>query len=487
VKILFVSSEVAPFAKTGGLGDVCGALPKYLADRGHDVRLVLPMYPRVREQDLFKESKTLPFRIELQLGGRRLAAAVHALDLPFAGRLTVYFIDCPQLFQRASIYGYDDEHVRFAFLNWAALALCQRLGFGPDIAHCNDWQTALIPLLLRSLFAWDKLFAQTRTVLTLHNVGHQGTFAASLLGETGLGQAQSLVHQEELGRGRFSFLLTGLLHAHRITTVSPSYAREIQREGLGAGLDPYLRARSESLVGILNGIDEQEWNPQTDKHLLRNYSAEDLRGKMKCKQAILESAGLPFYGHVPLVGVVARLAWQKGFDLCHNVLPRLLARRPFQLLVLGTGEPAHENFFRALAKRFPKQVAYRDAFSEPLAHQIEAGADFFLMPSRYEPCGLNQMYSLRYGTLPIVHKTGGLGDTVTQIGTSGSSGTGFLFEHHNDQGLRWALSAALDFFGSGNGKDRIRFEAAQQRAMAGKWGWPERVTDYEKVYAWARS
>jgi starch synthase len=478
VRILFVSSEVAPFAKSGGLGDVSAALPRHLAALGHDVRTVVPMYARVHAPGrTFTE--VVP-EISFDMGPLRVQVSI--FSSPFPGTdVPVYFVRCPSLYDRASIYGAGpDEHIRFAVLCWAALKACQHMGFAPDVAHVNDWQGSLIPLLLKTMFAWDRLFARTRSLLTIHNIGHQGTFDARALTETGLGDAMSLVHQDELRAGRFGFLLTGILHASAITTVSPTYAREIQTPEHGVRLDPFLRMRQDVLFGILNGIDEGEWSPETDGRIAARYSADDLEGKERCKADLVTSAGLPYRKEVPVVGVVSRLVWQKGFDLCMPVLPALLARRAFQLIVLGTGEPRYEEFFRALARAFPRQVAYQPAFSENLAHRIEAGADAFLMPSRYEPCGLNQMYSLRYGTVPIVHRTGGLTDTVWPF--DGGGGTGFVFEHFDEAGLAWAIGRALDVWGSGAGADRERWRRLQRNGMRLPLGWDHRVGQYVDVY-----
>lgn len=260
-------------------------------------------------------------------------------------------------------------------------------------------------------------------------------------------------------------MLTGLLYANAITTVSPSYAREVQRPEHGVGLDAFLRERASVLFGILNGIDEDEWNPGRDPKIPHAYSIDDLGGKELNKKALLAEARLPYVHEVPVMAIVSRLAWQKGFELCFEVLPRLLARRAVQLVVLGTGEPQYESFFRSLSHRFPKQVSYLDRFSEPAAHLFEAGADMFLMPSRYEPCGLNQMYSLRYGTVPIVHRTGGLADTVSQFDRRTERGNGFMFDHFDEGGLTWALSAALATWGSGAGKDRELWRRLQANGM----------------------
>jgi len=319
-------------------------------------------------------------------------------------------------------------------------------------------------------------------VLTIHNIGHQGAFDARILPETGLGGAVSDFHQDQLQQGRINFLLTGILYANAITAVSPTYAREIQTPEHGVGLDGFLRQRSDVFFGILNGIDEAEWSPEHDPHLAQRYSAENLAGKEACKISLLRAAGLPYRDDVPLVGIVSRLVWQKGFDLCESVLPALLRRRAFQLIALGTGEPRYEELFRRLNRAFPRQVAYRGGFSEPLAHQIEAGSDLFLMPSRYEPCGLNQMYSLRYGTPPIVHRTGGLADTVRPFDTRSAQGTGFVFDHFDETGLAWAIQRALDVWGDGRRDARARWRRLQQNGMALPLGWDHRVGEYLTLY-----
>jgi len=481
VNVLFVASEVAPFAKTGGLGDVAAALPRALAaqKRGHDVRIVMPMYGRIKGA----EGAELVIReFSLELGGNRIVLSVYAVKLP-GTEVPVYMVNCTGLYGRQGIYTQDhDEHLRFAVLSWAALSICQRLGFRPDVVHANDWQTALLPILLRAAFAWDRLFAQTRTVLTIHNIGHQGSFDARVLSDIGLAGSAHHFHQDQLREGRINYMLTGLLYANALTTVSPTYAREIQRPEHGVGLDAFLRERSSVLFGILNGIDEHEWSPQLDEHIPHHYSADDLSGKELNKKALLASAGLPYVPEVPVIGIVSRLAWQKGFDLCFEVLPHMLRNRAVQMVVLGTGEPQYEQLFTTLARRFPRHVAYISKFSEPVAHLIEAGSDMFLMPSRYEPCGLNQMYSLRYGTVPIVHRTGGLADTVWPFDRSSGRGNGFVFEHFDEGGLTFALGAALKTWGTGTGADRATWRKLQANGMASHFSWDERVAAYEMVY-----
>jgi starch synthase len=480
VKILFVSAECAPFAKTGGLGDVSAALPRYLAKRGHDVRVVIPFYARVWEKH--RGFKPILEDLSVQLGPRRVVFSVFEHLLPDS-KVPVYFVHCPSLYDRKSIYTSDpDEHLRFAVLQWAALKTAQFIRFSPDIVHANDWQTALMPLMLRSVLAWDKLFARTRTVLTLHNVGHQGTFGAHVVPELGLAEASGNFHQDQLNEGRVNFLLTGLLYADVITTVSPTYAREIQTAEHGVGLDAFLRARRDVLVGILNGIDEDVWSPETDTLIPARFSAADLAGKETCKKALLSKMHLPYHPRAPVFGVVSRLAWQKGFDLLQEVLPSVLARHDVQVVVLGQGEGRYEELFSRLRGQMPHKLSFHRGFSEPLAHLIEAGSDFFLMPSRYEPCGLNQMYSLRYGTPPIVHKTGGLADTVRLWRGPGSGGNGFVFDHFDARALRWAIDYAIEVWGTGTGTDRAIFRELQRNGMKEDFGWDRRVGQYEDLY-----
>jgi starch synthase len=479
VKVLFVSSEVTPFAKSGGLGDVSGALPRQLHALGHDVRVVMPMYPRCRVPG--RAFERVAAGVPVQLGS--LTARFDLYSTPMPGTsLPVYFVDCPPLYGRPSLYGNGaDEHLRFAVLTWAALKVCQHVGFAPDIAHVNDWQTALLPLVMRVGFGWDKLFAKTKTVLTLHNLGHQGTFDAKVLPETGLGGSPHLFHQDELRAGRIGYLLTGLLYADAITTVSPTYAREIQTPEHGVRLDGVLRKRSHVVSGILNGIDEDEWNPRADHFIAAPFDSQHLDGKEVCKQSLMAAIKLPYKPEIPVIGIVSRLVWQKGLDLVMQALPDLLRHQRFQLVVLGKGEPKYEEFFRMAAQAYPHRVMYSSAFNEERAHMIEAGADMFLMPSRYEPCGLNQMYSLRYGTVPIVHKTGGLADTVWPW-DGREHGNGFVFEHFDAQGLTWAVKRAISVWGSGMGNDRARWRHIQRNGMDLPLGWRHRVGRYVELY-----
>lgn len=440
----------------------------------------MPMYSRVHKAG--RSFETLIREATLVLGGRRIVFSVLEAPLPDS-KVPVYFVRCSGLYDREGIYTDDpDEHLRFAVLSWASLVICQRIGFRPDIVHANDWQTSIVPLLLKTMFAWDRLFTTTRSILTIHNIGHQGTFSTERLSDLGLADAAHHFHQEQLREGRVNMLLTGILYANAITTVSPTYAREIQTAEHGVGLDSFLRQRNEVLFGILNGIDTTEWDPQSDPLIAHPFSADDLDGKERNKKSLVESMGMRYVTRVPVIGIVSRMVWQKGFDLCTGVLPRLLAQRAVQIVALGTGEPKYERLFASLAFQFPKQVAYKRGFSEELAHRIEAGADMFLMPSRYEPCGLNQMYSLRYGTPPIVHRTGGLADTVIPFDSRRTNGNGFAFDHFDETGLTFGLAHALEVWGSGQNEDRERWRVVQRNGMRAPLGWDERVTAYEMVY-----
>ena len=303
-----------------------------------------------------------------------------------------------------------------------------------------------------------------------------------MLPDTGLAEISSHFHQEMLKEGKINFMLHGVLYADAITTVSPTYAREIMTPEHGVGMDVFLRGRGPGVVGILNGIDEDDWSPERDKLIPQRYENGDWQGKEVNKRALLQQLGLPYHPRAPVIGIVSRLAWQKGFDLCEPVLPGVLGRHDVQLVVLGTGESRYEQLFARLQAQYSHKARFVRAFSEPMAHLIEAGSDMFLMPSRYEPCGLNQMYSLRYGTMPIVHKTGGLADTVTLYRGRGSDGNGVVFDHFDARGLRWAIEYGLELWGTGAGADRERFREIQSNGMRAQMGWPRQAQKYVDVY-----
>ena len=465
---------MAPYAKTGGLADVMAALPRYLHRAGHDVRPFLPLYDRI---DTSKAKFEVVLEgIEVRLGAHRYRARI----VMSGSEPQVFFVDIPALYRRGSIYTNDaDEHRRFLALNWAALAACQRMGFAPDIVHCHDWQTGLMPMTLKTHFAWDRLFSRAKTLLTIHNLNYQGMFRAATLPDTNFDSGNShLFHQDQLKAGVINYLLHGILFADGISTVSPTYAREIQTPDHGANLDGFLRARTSTVVGVLNGVDYDVWSPETDRLIPRRYDAKDLSGKEANKEALVTKLGLPYVKGVPVAGIVSRLASQKGFNLVGEVLPDLLRRHGFQLVVLGNGEAALEDMFGRLQRAFPRQVCFFNGFQDRLAHLIEAGADMFLMPSRYEPCGLNQMYSLRYGTVPIVHRTGGLADTVKTFNPRTGEGNGFAFENFDAAGLRWAVEAALATY-----RDPAAWRRLMLNGMTADFSWNAQVKIYEQLYA----
>jgi starch synthase len=443
-RVLFVTAEYAPLAKTGGLADVSAALSRFLHRRGDDVRVFLPFYRRIAEQSLALAPVEFLQDLELQLGPFRYRYRVLTGAAPGSG-LQLYFVDCPTLFDRPGVYSADeDEHRRFLMLTRAAFECAQRMGFAPHVLHCNDWHTAFGPLLLKTTYAWDRLFAATRSVLTIHNIGYQGVFGAEHVAELGLGDAAWLLHQDDLNAGRVNSMLHGVLYADLVTTVSPTYAREICTPEYGLGLDPFLRSRGDRLVGILNGVDYDEWDPERDPYLPIHFSAADLTGKAALKRRFVDRLGLRAGPGTMLFGLVSRLVVQKGIELLPPVLPGILASRDCALVALGSGERQYEEFLAALERAYPGKVVFHRGYSEELAHWIEAASDAFLMPSKYEPCGLNQMYSLRYGTVPIVRRTGGLADSVSLYAPAHGSGTGIVFENYDAPALRWAVETTLE-------------------------------------------
>ncbi len=477
LKICFATSEVAPFAKTGGLADISAALPLELHRAGHEPRVFMPFYSRVTEGGHETQPVEGLQNVPTYLGPRSFAFSLRTATLP-GSDLAIYLVDCPRLFQRPGIYTQDaDEHLRFLLLTRAAIESCQRMQWSPDVFHCNDWQTALAPLYLKSVYAWDRLFANTKSILTIHNLGYQGAFASKILPDLGLGDNAHLLHQEDLKAGRIGFLRSGILYADALTTVSPTYAKEIQTEALGMGLDPMLRARADSLFGILNGIDEREWNPRTDALIPYKYSVRSMHRKERNKESLLFKLGLPYEKGVPVAGIVTRLTAQKGIELVTGALQDLIAKRDMRFVALGSGEPSHEESLTRLQRQFPSKVCFYRGYSNELAHLIEAGADMFLMPSRYEPCGLNQMYSMKYGTVPVVRKTGGLADTVEQFDPKTGEGTGLVFDHYDVDGLRWAVKRALELYA-----DRKAWLQLLRNGMERDYSWPTQSAKYVELY-----
>ena len=444
--VCLLASEVTPLSKTGGLADVSAALAKYLHAAGHDVRLFTPFYASIDRARLTATPVAGLQDVELQLGlyGYRFSVSIARLPRSTA---PVYLIECPALFARSSLYTTDpDEHLRFLAFTRAVFACCQRMAWSPQVLHCNDWHTAFAPLFLKHSYDSDALFRRTRSILTIHNIGYQGAFSASAVGDLSLGAKTYLLHQDDLRAGTINPLKHGIMYADAITTVSPTHAREIRTDQYGMGMQFALRARGAAVTGILNGVDYDEWDPRIDRYLPRHYDADSLEVKAEIKRGFLQRLGLTSGPHVALAGIVTRLASQKGIDLMFDSLPEVLRWRELSVVALAAGDPQYEQFLTELQAEFPGRVVFRRGYDEEFAHWVEAASDLFLMPSRYEPCGLNQMYSLRYGTVPIVRKTGGLADSVEPYDPNTGFGTGVVFNDFNSEGLEWALNTALDLY-----------------------------------------
>lgn len=463
-RVLMVTSEATPFAKTGGLADVLGALPPALVSIGEEVCVVVPRYGSAT---LHGDERIL-HEMPLTVGPHSFTAAIDEVQREGVRYL---FVDCPQLFGRSGVYNewgndYADNHIRFAALNQAALEIARGL-FTPDIFHAHDWPAGLLAPYLRETRATDASLQSAKCVMTIHNLGYQGLFPSSHLADIGLGR---LFHPEGLEFwGQINYLKAGIVWSDAVTTVSPTYAQEIQTPEYGFGLDGVLRARASKITGILNGVDYGEWDPKHDPHVRHHYSGANLSGKRFAKQALLKELGLPPSLKRPLIGIVSRFADQKGFDLVAEVGDRLVAE-DLAIVVLGSGEPRFENMFRALAHGHPDKVHVRIGYDNGLAHRIEAGADMFLMPSRYEPCGLSQLYSLRYGTVPIVRATGGLEDTVDES-------TGFKFHDYSAEALLDAVQRALAAW-----KDRRTWLACMRRGMSRDFSWEASAAVYQRLY-----
>ena len=468
MRVAFLSSEAVPFAKTGGLGDVAGALPKALVAAGVDACLVHPLYDTT-DRALLRERVFDNLEVDW-LGGRRTASVY----LSYAAGAPAFLIDAPEFFARGKVYGFSDDHYRFAFFSRAALSLLGRLGLAPDVLHGNDWPCGFAATWLWASRRWGGFLANTRTLMSIHNLAYQGLFDPNDLYRLGFrGGEESNVF---MSNGVASSLKAGLMTCDAVSTVSPRYAFEIQGPEQGHGLDWLMRQRRDRLVGITNGVDYDVWDPATDPHLPAHYSAEDLSGKQECKAELLRRFGLPEELDRPVVASITRLVAQKGFDLVKQMAWPMLEDGAF-FVSLGSGESEYEAFFQHLKDRAPNRVAIYRGFNEPLAHQIEAGADIFLMPSLFEPCGLNQMYSMRYGTVPVVRATGGLDDTVEQFDPEAGTGTGFKFGLYNAQALLDKVREALYWYTRKDAWRRI-----QSNGMRVDNSWGAAARKYVRLY-----
>jgi starch synthase len=438
----------------------------------------MPLYASVRKKQRELAPVSAVQQVGIAIGSTEYRYSLQTARYPGTD-IPVYFVDCPALYDRDALYTLDaDEHRRFILLSRAALESCRRLGFAPQVFHCNDWHTALLPMILKTQQAAYPLLASSKSLLTIHNIGYQGVFPASGAADLGLGSAWSQLDQADMAQGLINPLKAGIKFADKVSTVSPTYAREICDSALGMGLEGALRARADRVVGILNGVDYQDWDPAHDALLAAHFSAQDLRGKAINKEMLIATAQLDLPSARPIIGMVTRLAEQKGIDLLFDALPQLLQARDFGLVVLGSGDTRYGDFFADLAKRFAGRVSYRSGFDEPFAHLIEAGSDAFLMPSRYEPCGLNQMYSLRYGTIPIVRNTGGLADSVEHFDPATQRGTGCVFNDYDAPAVRWAVDTLLGWYA-----DPKSWQRLIRNAMAKDFSWQKQIGQYESLYA----
>jgi len=476
--IVFAASECVPFAKTGGLADVVGALPPALASLGHRVTVYLPLYRQTKLADAkpVLPSVTVPFDDHYRF--------CSVLDGGMHSGVQFYFIDYPPYFDREALYGtsvgdYRDNAERFALYSRAVLESCKILGV-PDVFHCHDWQSALVPVLLRSVYAEDPAFRDGGCVFTIHNMGYQGLFPPEILPLLMLPWDLFTITRMEF-YGNVNFLKGALVFSDFVTTVSRKYSQEIQTAEYGFGLEGVLHGRSATVTGILNGVDYKEWSPEADKFIAARYSPGDLSGKGACKQDLLTQFGITD-GNVklPVIGIVSRFAAQKGFDLISQVMDRL-AREEMIVVALGAGDKEYQDMFLRLHKQYPQKIAVKVAYDNALAHKIEAGSDMFLMPSRYEPCGLNQIYSLKYGTVPIVRATGGLDDTIENWDPRTGRGTGFKFSEYTGEALLDTVKLALKAY-----QDREAWQRLMRNGMGKDFSWNASAREYVRVYERAR-
>ncbi len=481
LKVWFLASEVAPFAKTGGLADVAGSLPACLKNLGVDIRVGLPFYRTVKDGS-FEIKKSLE-GLEVPLGDTILRGDI--LETSTEEGVPVYLFDREDFFGRSSLYGtpkgdYPDNLERFSYFCRAALLFAKETGLSFDVVHCHDWQTGLIPAYLKTLFKADPLFSDVASVMTVHNLGYQGLFPADKLSICGLPATEFHLEGIEFW-GKISLLKAGIVYADAITTVSPTYSQEIQRPEFGLGMEGILKKRSADLYGILNGADYHTWDPAADRHIGSHYSLSDIKNKRLCKTALVNELGLDQrFADRPLLAMISRLAAQKGCDLLVEIAQDIV-ELDAGLVVLGAGEEEYERFLIGLGKKYPESIAVRIGFDEPLAHRIMAGADMLLIPSRYEPCGLTQIYALKYGTVPIVRATGGLDDTIKQFDPDSGQGTGFKFVEYEAKAFFERIKEAVRLFEESAGWMKL-----VKNGMRSDFSWERSAQEYIYVYDKAR-
>ena len=468
MKVLFVASEALPFMASGGLGDVAGSLPQALRKRLIGARVVMPMYDTIRQE--LKDSMTFITSFTVPVAWRRQYCGVFQAK---AGGVIYYFIDNQYYFKRDGLYGYYDDAERFAFFSRAVLEMLQYIDFKPDIIHCNDWQSALVPVYYSTMYAQSPGYENIKTVYTIHNIQYQGTYGMELIPEV-LGLPANATSVIEYG-GDVNFMKGAIETADRITTVSPSYANEIMDPWYSHGLDGILNDRSWKLSGILNGIDTELYNPETDKDIFANYNAENFKNKAKNKQKLQETMGLPQKADTPLIGMVSRLVSHKGLDLVKAVMEELVQTTDVQIVVLGSGDWQYEEYFKQMAANYPEQVAIKLGFVPSLSKKIYAGSDMFLMPSKSEPCGLSQMIALRYGSIPIVRETGGLRDSIHD--SADGVGNGFTFANYNAHEMLYTIRRAVEGYQNKKG-----WKILVKRAMESDNSWGKSANEYIKLY-----
>ncbi len=480
IKIAIAAAEAAPYAKTGGLADVIGSLPKALKKLGCDVKVFIPKYWQVDENKYELNYDSSIGEMLIRVNGH--TRSVHLLKSKIPGsNVDVYFVDCPHYFFRNHIYTMDpDEDERFILFSKAVIEAMQKMKWAPDVVHCNDWQTGLIPVLLKDNYSWDRMFDHTATLMSIHNIAYQGRFPRETLFKAELkGELYYSGGPYEF-QGSFSFLKTGILFSEIISTVSETYAHEILTYEFGLGMNDVLWPRRQDVYGILNGADYDHWNPEIDTHIPFNFSPKKMSGKIKNKEQLLKNTTLKFDVNIPVIGIVSRLVAQKGLDYIADAIGDLMLLDA-QWVVLGSGEDRFEELFSRVGRALPYKVWSYIGFSNELAHLIEAGADMFLMPSRYEPCGLNQIYSLKYGTVPIVRKTGGLADTVQDwhesVSQGEKGGDGFSFSEPSGYALFSTVHRAIETF-----KDKKTWKTIQMNGMKRDYSWSESAKKYMELY-----
>ena len=472
MKVLYVAAEAVPFAKTGGLADVAGSLPKALKEDGVDVRVIMPKFGKIPEE--YRDNMEHVYDGELNVAWRSKYVGLDKYELD---GVTYYFVDNQEYFDREGFYGYDDDAERFSFFCRAVLNLLPAMDFWPDVINTNDWHAGLVNVFLKLEHMGDERYEKIKTVYTIHNLKYQGVFPKNVMADV-LGLDWKYFNNGDLEfYDAVNFMKGGIIYADHVTTVSKTYANEIQYPYFGEHLDGLLRARQDDLTGIVNGIDYDAYNPSTDKMIFKNYDDTTLDRKRDNKTELQNKLGLPVDRNVPLVAIVSRLVEPKGMDLIVRMMDEILQHEHIQLVVLGTGEKRYEDWFKGLAWRFPKEVSTNIYFSNELAHRIYASADIFLMPSNYEPCGIGQLIALRYGTIPVVRLTGGLRDTVTQYDKYTGKGNGFVFENYNAHEMMYSLKRALSAYENYEIWHRI-----QENAVHSDFSWKNSAKEYEALY-----